>query len=110
MKTVCPDSPSVQYGITYVSKAEDGFIDNGSLTGRRPTTLQTTATASHDGRPVDSRLTAVINRWEARGTPGDRNSDAEIEYVEMGTLCDRLSCLPTMKDPEMWRVRVQVSL
>ena len=109
-KTVCPDPPIVQYGITYVSKAEDGFIDDGVLTGRGPTTLQMTVTASHDGRPVDSRLTAVINRWEARGTPGDGNSDAEIKYVEKGTLSDRLSCLPTMTDPEMWRVRIQVSL
>jgi hypothetical protein len=65
MKTVCPDPPSIQYGITYVSKAEDGFIDDGALMGRGPTTLQTTATASHDGRPVNSHLTAVINRWEA---------------------------------------------
>jgi hypothetical protein len=109
-KTVCPDPPSVQYGITYVSKAEDGFIDDGALTGRGPTTLQMTATASHDGRPVNSCLTAVINRWEARGTPGDGNSDAEIEYVEMGALSDRLSRLPTMMDPKMWRVRIQVSL
>jgi hypothetical protein len=109
-KTVCPDPPSVQYGITYVSKAEDGFIDDGALTGHGPTTLQTMATASHDGWPVDSCLMAVINLWEARGTPGDGNSDAEIEYVEMGALSDRLSRLPTMTDPEMWRVHIQVSL
>ena len=58
---------------------------------------------------MDSRLTAVINRWEAQRPSGDGHSEADIEYVEMALLTDRLSRLPTMMDPEMWRVCVHVS-
>jgi hypothetical protein len=95
--------------MTYVCTAEDVFINNDALTGCGPITSQTTATVTHDGRPIDSRLTAVINRWEVQGTPGDGNSEADIEYVEMASLTDRMSHLPTTTDPEMWRVRVHVS-
>ena len=49
MKTVHPDSPNFQYGMTYVSKAEDGFIDHEALTGWGPMTLQTMATPRQDG-------------------------------------------------------------
>ena len=66
-------------------------------------------TAAHDGLPVDSHLTAMINWWEVQGTPGDNNLEADIEYVEMASLSDHMSHLPTMMDPEMWRVHVHVS-
>ena len=56
MKTVHPDSPNVQYGMTYVSKVEDGFINHEALTRQGPMTLQTTVTAPQDGRPMDSFL------------------------------------------------------
>ena len=51
----------------------------------------------------------MINRWEAQGTPGEGNSEAHVEYEEMGSLTERLSRLPALTDPEMWRVRVHVS-
>jgi hypothetical protein len=95
--------------MTYVCTVEDVFIDNDALTGHGPITLQTTATITHDGWPVDSHLTAVINQWEAQGTPGDGNSEADIKYVEMASLTDCMSCLPTTMDPKMWRVHVHVS-
>ena len=37
------------------------------------------------------------------------NSEVDIEYVEMASLSDHMSHLPTMMDPEMWRVHVHVS-
>ena len=108
MKTV-GHSPNIQHGMTYVSQAEDGFIDKDAFTGCERTTSQTSVTSSRDGRPLDSRLSAVINRWEAQGTPGDGDSDSGIEYVEMASLSDCFSRLPAMTDSEMWRVRVHVS-
>ena len=36
------------------------------------------------------------------------NSEVDIEYVEMASLSDHMSHLPTMMDPEMWRVHVHV--
>ena len=102
--TVCRNTLNLQHELTYVSKADDSFIDD-VYTEQGHITLATLATHSHEGLPMDSHLTAVINWWDAPAAV-----DEDFGNEDIDSLMDRLSCLPTITDPEMWRVRVQVSL
>ena len=102
--------------MTYVSKVEDDFIDDDAFTGCGRITLQMLTIAGHDDLPLKSRLTAIINRWEAQGAKSRSEADIEnedvgsedIEHEDINSLTEHLSHLPTITDPEIWRVRVHV--
>jgi hypothetical protein len=107
--TVCRNTHNFQHELTYVSKADDSFIDD-AYTEQGHITSATLATHSHDGLPMDSHLTAVINRWDAPAAVDEDFENEDFGNEDIDSLTDRLSRLPTITDPEMWRVRVQVSL
>lgn len=101
-----PTLPNVQYGVIYVTKVVQGSIDDNSC---RPTRSHTIVTANKDGQPLDYRLMAVVNRYEAQGAAGEGYTKSS-ENGDIAPLAERLSRLPTTTDPCMWRVRVRVSL
>jgi hypothetical protein len=76
----------------------------------RPTRSHTiVTTANKDGRPLDYRLMAVVNRYEAQGVAGEGYTKSS-ENADIASLAEHLSRLPMTTDPCMWRVRVRVSL
>ena len=97
--TVSPDTPDVQCGRPYVTTDDD------------PTTQPT---ASNEGLPLEYRMAAVVDRYWDRYhdqvAGGEGHTESGIENEEMSSLTERLSRLPTIMDPSMWKVRVQVSL
>jgi hypothetical protein len=76
--------------------------------------LQTMGMASNEGQPLDSHLSAVVNRYlnryHDRVADGEGHVQTGIENEEMASLTERLSRLPTIMDPSIWKVHVQVSL
>lgn len=86
------------------------ILDDNSILQCQPIRSQMAPTGSNEGLPLESRLMAVVNRYEAQVTAGEGHSEIGIDNEQLVYLTDRLSRLPTIKDPEMWRIRVQVSL
>ena len=103
-----------EYAVSYVTKAVQGFMDDIPETRRMPAGAQTTATAGNEARPLDYRLTAVVDRYldrhHERVAVGKGHAESGIETEEISSLTERLSRMPTIMDPSMWKVHVQVSL
>lgn len=106
-----PTLPNVQFSSLLMLQIEviRRSIDDNSCTLRGPTRSHTIVTASKFARPLDCRLMAVVNRYEAQGAAGESYTESN-KNGDIASLAERLSRLPTTTDPCMWRVRVRVSL
>ncbi len=64
--------------------------------------------ADNDKLPLDSRLDAIVNRYEVTA---ENEEGSEIEVDEnMAIFAERIMRpLPSVTDPNFWRVRVRVS-
>jgi hypothetical protein len=65
--------------------------------------------ADNDNLPLDSRLDAIINRYEATAE-NEEGSENEVDDENMTIFAERIMRpLPSVNDPNFWRVRVRVS-
>lgn len=86
--------------------AVEDFVDDSTTTRQEYLEGYTLRTSTNDGRRLDDRMTAIINRYEA--PEADRRSRDEygFENKEMDTLTEHFMRMPTEIDPCFWRVRV----
>ena len=97
--TVSPDTLDVQCGRPYVTTDDDPM---------------TQPMASNEGLPLEYCMVAVVDwywdQYHDQVAGGEGHTESGIKNEEVSSLTEHLSRLPTIMDPSMWKVCVQVSL